>query len=1271
MFLSKNAYLMAMSMIGTHPDMVRMDLNGEIVGFRSGGIKPTITHSDVNFNLADANYGRVQTWFGKTAFKYNPLLDNLMESLGIDALTFKSGNKINTLKSKKDAVYNDMYADIIGSNDILDLGKKSWATYLQGNIADPQSKILELPWESMSLRTISKEHDPLVGANTGVHMHHDNGIADWIGVDTKINNYNKNLANMYSNAYYRTALARKVIGTQAESGDPSIINSAISSILARDGVIIEPWAQRRLEDSMIGYFMNNGGIAGGVVPNGSLDVMTADMGNLDITIRSDIGGRSTVQYYGEFLPSYYAAQKEFIKPGTSLADHNNGAHNILIQRGKYTPETGEKREADMFVIDLRGEKYVQVEGRGIDKNGNIIDLDNFNIIKKSDDTNKDVYRRAVSLDQAGMNAVLDGSNLAEAALVLQEKNLSIGMLNSRQPRNMIGDIVISKMAIVDGKAHVDEASGNVSRMNYSDAIIPQDADFDMDKSFNFVAAPSLFWRESNRLAGHITTDNVNNVLDGLFDPNINTGRFAKTLPNLIGTDPTNDQILHETNKARGQFIKMHQTVTYLANIFRNSPKVLDFKKDFIEGQNRALSVIMNTKGSYANTVDNISKMAKEFIDVYKQLPSKLSTQQIRDMQNKILFGDRESGITGIFDVVVEKADKPGDYSRTTDVLINDPGYHKIRDAIRNKIIDPLNVYLKYNRGVYEDPSGITYRATAKNYSDAYTGLLHGMDNTKLIGMDPNINMDFGLQAMGDYFRFSRNPYDISIKGIHETYQKMSSMKEEGLVNKGSTDAQTIIDYIDSGLEKVRGESEDSKRNRVFNIALNEYVKDEFRIIRLNDLAKQEAHLEIELEKKKSFVKTIDISESRDIKFTSDKLDRVRELKKEMEEALSYKFKNNFVEQPKTIKHYGHKKGVLFAKDEAYVVVNKSGEIKEVILPNRPNRNNINKSDKIIVNGKRFQVSDGEQQKGLRVLFEAFSGIPAISDGEGSTRKITKAEYEYIVRDYKDIQRRIIELTPKEGREGMIDRNLEINRILYDGLFNSPRAAADEGYRKALILQMLTPNISDKVVSVRSINAGSGKKSVYDYLYTENSLNEKIIGLLSKIQTCEYKGDKIFAKEMLDDVNLLKTVALLKTENPNIDFDLVKSRLHTEPASLDGMLTKDKILNQDIFEKTKVSDEITRQAAEVMVKYAQGKDLVDPIILYKASREIHKKGVDYKDQWADNIYLADDNGKLRQFGIKQRMISESDAIRRKDLGERGGQGETSSERIKNLFDCYKK
>ena len=299
-------------------------------------------------------------------------------------------------------------------------------------------------------------------------------------------------------------------------------------------------------------------------------------------------------------------------------------------------------------------------------------------------------------------------------------------------------------------------------------------------------------------------------------------------------------------------------------------------------------------------------------------------------------------------------------------------------------------------------------------------------------------------------------------------------------------------------------------------------------------------------------------------------------------------------------------------------------------------------------------------------------MPVVTDDSGNLRKIGMSEFQYIVRDYKRIVSEIItkKESMKAGREGIADFALERDRILYNALFDSGNASKDVAYRKALIMQMLLPDVSNRIVSVRALNDNNSKRAVYDYLYSENGMNKHIMGLLTRIQSGEYKGDRDFAKNVLDDINKLKTIALLKSKNPNIDFELVKSRMFTEPASIEGFMTREKYLNQDIFDKTRVSDEITRTAAEVMVKYANGEGLVDPVLLYKASRQMASKGIDYTEQWANKRIVADDDGNARDFGIKERLITEIDALSRQDLGEKGGQGESASERIKNIVDCMR-
>ena len=132
-------------------------------------------------------------------------------------------------------------------------------------------------------------------------------------------------------------------------------------------------------------------------------------------------------------------------------------------------------------------------------------------------------------------------------------------------------------------------------------------------------------------------------------------------------------------------------------------------------------------------------------------------------------------------------------------------------------------------------------------------------------------------------------------------------------------------------------------------------------------------------------------------------------------------------------------------------------------------------------------------------------------------------------------------------------SLRREQIIYEYLTNErlTNAGKNEDYRKALILRMLTPERVRNVIGIRSINGEGGKANVYDRVYRENSLSEPTISLLSKIATGERIGDRKFAKEMLDQINLLKNAAFVSVENPSINMQDMQLKLSTEPASIKG------------------------------------------------------------------------------------------------------------------------
>jgi len=1282
MYVSKDFYLASMAMIGLHPDMVMTDMNGKVTGFKSGAIKPTITHSKVSYEDANSSdYGKVEEWFAKTAFKYNPLLDDILSDLGIDALTFKSANKINAYKGSKNDQYEDRYAGVAGTTDV----NKPWHEYISqaGRITNA-NRITEIPLDAMSLRTISKQKDPLVGANAAVHMSNDSGVSEWIGVEKKLANYRQGVSHMYSNAYYRTGLAQKVLGAKAETGDPSVVNSAISSILTRGGLVIEPWAQRRLEDNLIGYYLNNGSIAGGIVKDGSLDVMTADMGDLDITVRSDLNDRPVVQFFGEFLPSYYASQKKFIH---STKPELNGVHNVIIQRVEYEPASEfivGKRVADGFLVNIKGERFLQVEGRYINSKGEYIDIDDGRILAKSESL-KNTYNKAVSKEDAvynlktGDDYLIDNhTTINDANLVIKnyDKDMAIGMLNSRQPRNMMGDIVISKMAVTgegnDMRSYVDREAGNVSRMNHSDAITPQDADFDFDKSFNYVAAPGKFWREANKLSGHITGSQTNpsSVLNKIFDPNVGIGEFAKTLPNLFEGEYTNDMILNEVNMARGQFIKMHQTATYLANMFRENPVILTQETKMFKAAKTNIQIRFNSKYNYVATVDNISNLAKMFIDVYKRLPSKANVKQIREIQNQVWFGK-----DGLFQVGYE--DTPGMFTLLDKVDMMDSRFQPAINAIRARIIDPLNKYLKYNQGVETDATGVDRSAKLSSYNNAFVNLYRmTLDPSKNWGIPPSINMEPSLIAARNYFNNSKNSYDIAMQELHRTYEDLNTLKGQGAYGKGFSIQDQIIDFIDNGYAAVQGKTDAEKHNRLFNAALREYVGDEARFLKVLELKKQERDLKFEIDKSKKFEKSVE--ESENLKSMRARLSNIEELRIGMEESISYMMGEDPIKPNIPILQKRAEKSGAFKNNskKPFVVIGADGKIKEVIRPGKYNIQNISFKDKVIQNGRRFEATNGEEQKGLRTLFEAFAGLPTIREGTGDEAMIkTLSSYELnngIKGEYKSIQKELIELgNAKEvGRYGIEDFVIQRRALLYDRLFNDPEMTDIK--RKALIMRMLIPNISNKIVSMRSVNDGNQKKAVYDYVFYENGLSEPVLGLLSSLSTGEYRPDggyNDYAKDVLDDINYLKTAHYTKVQNPNIDAQILTSRMYTEPASIDGHMTKETYLTQDVFDIREAGNDMQKNAARVMIEYATTDKLIDPVILYKAQKALEPV-LPVDRQWGTAEYATTEDGNVRQYGVKKLFVSERDALRRQDLGDRGGVQENTQQRVRNLIDCYR-
>ena len=417
-FLSKEAYVANLAMMGgISRDMIKFDKDGNLKQIMVGGLKPTISHTDVKTDRGSDNYGRVKEFYAKTAFKYNPEFDSLFDDYKIDAITFGSANKINNFRNKKgEEWYNtdnaqienmiadgkrNVHAHINPIENIADMPMNfgSVSRFIQDNLQKEDWNVHYIPFESINLKSLGQPHDPLVGSNIGVHLHQNVGVKDWIGLDTKLENVYGAFKN-HNDPYYSTKLAQDLFAHSSETGDMAWVSSGIDSFLKNDGLVTAPWMRTKIEEKIIPYFLNNGMIAGGRVNEGSLDVMTADMGGLKTSVLkiNPIDNTRSVQFYGEFLQSKHSAEKTFKAFNTGLkdvgsvfiqrVDHHTFKAESPDENGNYTRESivvegvGEGRKADGFFIDTPAGKYLIVEGKGINSKGEMIDLLTERVIRK-------------------------------------------------------------------------------------------------------------------------------------------------------------------------------------------------------------------------------------------------------------------------------------------------------------------------------------------------------------------------------------------------------------------------------------------------------------------------------------------------------------------------------------------------------------------------------------------------------------------------------------------------------------------------------------------------------------------------------------------------------------------------------------------------------------------------------------------------------------------------------------------------------------------------
>jgi hypothetical protein len=1330
-YISRDRFLSILGLFGVRENMLITTEMGEtspsgvfretytIDGFRSGAIKPT-----VHLNNVEAD-GSMTLFIGKTAFKYDPSLDNLMSTKRINSLTFKSAAKIWTTVDKLDggtiqSPNRDKWQKLPLTDDRRDFND-NWMSELDRHNADAT---IDIPWEAINFKQVSREHTSGVGANTFNHFSERGQAAakEWADVDNRMNNFDGNFRLMINDPYARTDIVRQMLGFSIEQGDNTLARTGLDYIVEEGGVLTDSWQIPQIERAMISYYLNGGAIVNKQVYHSSMDVMTAAPSEYDSPIRiktrkdGTLGGLPIQTQYGGKGISFFLGEKSFSLTGSQdMNIDSNGSVEVGQKQGSafifkhgYEQKLGtgqtERRqnisEEGIVYENVFGDKIINYRGLQITKEGGDVKVRRLSDSTKSEwksiDFDTPWDRNGLMIDDVSFDKkffvelyeqhagseseysktigwVKDNLqfNVTNSDVVnhLKDKGLWLAAFSIRQPRNSPGDIILTKVEDV-----LDHRQGNVEKTNILDALKHHDADNDFDKNTTFTAAPDGIWTELGRLSGSKIwssqadiTKNIEHLMDRnnlMLDDN---GMMSMQQGDVI-----------EGALIRGRYVKMHQTLTYMMNMFGNKGTVL---KGIYK--NKEISIKWNDNPqAYLNTADSISHWVKTYIDLYKR-----TTRSQADSRN---FIDNVQ-----WDMYFGNADRPGLFSLVdhqgvaiTDKWGGNSEYAPLKEAIAARLLNPINKFLTFNRGTADLGEGFSRQASLEQMANGYSTLIHSLDsNTSWNGVDSksqnskgwsSIDVMPGLDSARQYFARSNNPFDYGMRRLHELDRSKYADVDYNKDSIGS-----LVQTVESGKFDNIKDSQ-TEWNKSLQSALHHYVKSEGKIVEIVNLQRKIDAVKENIEyTQQKFGENFESFEtSRDAK----RLDLLEQARDELVAGVGFqrdyivgrysdvintvKIKNELITEGKLTNH--------FPKTPIGVII--KGELSEVIMPGKSNRNSIPKGATVIESPRRYEAASLSAM-GDRINFHMFAGRPSYHGEDGRREdmsmndwKATKGIVYDIKKRFADIAKRYDDAPQNTVGTREAEKINAIHEVLTDPKWSS---FSDRGMigKWSMIQRLLVPELDRSVMEISPV-VGIGQDVQIQpkvRMAFGGSIEKYLVTYLNQIRMGSYRdtGGKDVGFSTQNEATLLlehytqsKKQGLVELTNKFGDLEVLREGVFSNEIDVNRWHGFKEInLNQEVGQWSTDSRESTANASKVLMKYASGEILVDPFVLYRHSREMESVGIPRSQifgKWVESKVQAD-------FGKSTNMefIHPLDAA--SERGRRFGDQSIEKEGIDGMID----
>lgn len=1128
--------------------------------------------------------------------------------------------------------------------------------------------MVEIDRANILLKSISGKHKGTVSVAYGNFLSNDaqKVLDNWLGSTANIFDLTRKLSAMKDNPYALLQVGREMSRNELQSGDRSSRLSGLEFILSEGGLPTYEFMRPQIEKSLTSYYMNTQNFVNGEIKFGGYNVMTAGSGLSDpirhAGIQTSFGGSAVPHFTGEqvighMLSSTHADGIPLVmKLSTAKAQELN---RVLIDKIKKTGLKLEVEDANFFA---KGEEYLGLHSLSGDMvTGPIIGKINRIILDGNRTTNREIdqtfrnkintavretlidviakdYRgilknASIEIDKSNIsysdfvkyldrgfdkNLIETSDQLNREYRVKTGKNANSGYaatktgydgifasaIDLRTPKDGINSWVISKVEKI-----LDKRRGAVSEINQADAINPQDADFDLDKSAQFTTSPSKVVEEIYGGAGYHQKSSIEILKKAGMELKIEGPTYEVYV----------NEMLAQLDSQRAPLVRQHSIASFIMQYFSsvNEARMYNILKpgyrtgvDFTDGISRVSNSIHDTAvisefkgsndqlykvsfreaGEFVDSVQFMKSMIKEMIDVHGS-PKDLGGVNTRDFfwfSNKV----------GLFKI--QKKDfKSGKYE---EINWNDMSadVRAVQKGLSKHIVKPLNDIFNLKNGVETLSDGSSRKLTVYDYVSIFNKAKWEMSRLKPFKVwDPTQKK---MVSVTPYMDRNKRPMLESFANDMLAFLGDGWSQRNGTANhpliKGLNELSKALDKQFTGRDIQRNdllanliEGKMHPTDEVVSKALKEYVRDEQKWVELSSVR-------WEINRLSDILNDMQVFRQDQTNQYRKKQARLERLSKIMD-AAETEFNNTYIGKaiPKT------KRGGYSATEVTRVY--KLNANKEVIdfTDYRPGEFiKFNRGDVVIENPRRYVISDNLDQDHRRAMYRAFG-----NRNKGVSEFDAFHKNGYIRELKRDLFSKIGDLNKNSSDQTIRDSQFysdisEMELSIMRDVYNKAKMRGD-AYATQFLWSLLTPKVNQNVVSIMNYDAHANSY-FNSFYFNSNKRSEKlVVSFLSRAM--EGKVPEISpndARSILKNIDKRKNLALVKEWGKTLDGEAFRMVDRDIERNITDFRVLPERSDSPHWNRVDVKNESARR---IMQSYMTGSYRLDPIELYRLTAALDK------------------------------------------------------------------